>query len=309
MQMPDVPDVRHRFLPVNGTRLHIAEAGPEDAPAVILLHGFPQHWFMWRAVIAALSPARRVLAVDLRGFGWSDAPTSGYSTAQRVHDVLAVMDALGIVRADVIGHDWGGWLALRLALDHPDRVDHLVSISMTHPWPLQRHLAPTVWRWWVTALFEIPMIGDWVLRTRPQVAGWLLARDAVRPAVWTPSLREIYTAVAAEPRRAAAGRRLHSQLIAHDIPRLLLRRDRRRRLTVSALLIGGDHDALLPAAVLTAPAAHTDMITVRTVRGGHFVVDENPEQVISAVLAHLGEPGLPHPPTHKSVSVPDVERP
>jgi pimeloyl-ACP methyl ester carboxylesterase len=285
---PEVPGVRHRFVALDGVRFHVAEAGAPDAPAVLLLHGFPQHWFVWRDVVPHLAAGRRVLAVDLRGSGWSDAPPRGYATADRVGDVLALMDALGVDRADVVGHDWGGWLALRLALDHPDRVRRLVSISMAHPWPLQRHLAPRVWRWWVTALFEVPGLGDRILRTRPWVTGWLLSRDAARPGVWTPALREVYAAVAAEPDRAAAGRRLHARLVVRDIPRLLLGRDRRRRFDTPTLLLVGDRDALLPAAVLTAPAARAHVLTVRTVTGGHFVVDENPHEVAAAVLDHLG---------------------
>jgi pimeloyl-ACP methyl ester carboxylesterase len=279
--------VHHRFCTVAGVRFHIAEAGPPEAPVVLLLHGFPQHWYMWRDVIPRLAATHRVLALDLRGAGRSDAPARGYATADRVRDVLGVLDALGVDRADVVGHDWGGWLGFRLALDHPDRVRRLVSISMAHPWPLQRHLAPRVWRWWVTALFEIPGVGDRILRTRPQLTGWLLSRDAARPEVWTPALREVYAGVVAEPDRAAAGRRLHARLVVHDIPRLLLGRDRHEQLAAPTLLLVGDRDALLPAAVLTVPASRADVLTLRTVPGGHFVVDENPDDVAAEIRAHL----------------------
>ncbi len=285
--MPVVPGVRHRFLRVHGVRLHVAEAGDERAPAVLLLHGFPQHWYVWRELIGPLARCRRVVAVDLRGFGWSDAPARGYSTAERVRDVLGVMDGLGIATADLVGHDWGAWLAFRLALDHPERVDRLVALSMAHPWPLQRHLAPTTWRWWVTALFEVPGVGEWLLRRRPGLTGWLMSRDAAQPSVWSRALRDVYASVAARPDRARAGRRLHGGLVARDIPRLLLGRDRRRRYGVPTLVVVGDRDALLPVAVLTVPAPRTDMITIRTVSGGHFVVDESPAEVTAAVLAHL----------------------
>jgi pimeloyl-ACP methyl ester carboxylesterase len=288
MAMPEVPQVRHRWLAVNGTRLHVAEAGSESAPAVVLLHGFPQHWYTWRALLTALAPTHRVLAIDLRGAGWSDAPRHGYSTDDRVRDVLAVLDELAIPDADVVGHDWGGWVAFRLALDHPARVRRLVAVSTPHPWPQQRYLAPRTWRWWVTALVEIPFVGDRVLR-HPRVTSWLLTRDATSPEVWTPALRAVYTEVAAEPARASAGRRLHSQLVVHDIPRLLLGRDRRRRFEVPTLVVVGDHDALLPAAVLRVPRARAATIAVRVVSGGHFVVDENPEQITAAVLGHLVE--------------------
>ncbi|GAB3042722.1 alpha/beta hydrolase [Parafrigoribacterium mesophilum] len=287
MGIPEVAGVHHRSVSVGGCRLHVATAGDPGAAPVILLHGFPQHWYLWRELMVPLARSRRVIALDLRGFGWSDAPEHGYSTEQRVADVLAVLDALGIDRADVVGHDWGAWLGFRLALDRPDRVRRLVAISMVHPWVMQRHLIPNVWRWWVTVLFELPGLGEWMQRARPRVTGWLLARDAANPAVWTPRLRQMYTSRAAEPARAAAGRRLHGQLIVRDVPRLLLGRDRRRALGAPTLIIGGEHDALLPPDVLTAPRRFADRITVRTIPGGHFLVDENPDQVLTLVAEHL----------------------
>lgn len=286
--MPDVAGVRHRFVDVDGVRLHVAEAGAAGKPAVLLLHGFPQHWYVWRDVIEPLGSSRHVVAIDLRGFGWSDAPARGYSTAARVRDVLAVMDQLGIGCADVIGHDWGGWLAQRLALGHPDRVERVVGISMIHPWPLQRHLAPATWRWWVTMLFEVPFVGEWVLRRHPRVTGWLLSRDARDASVWNPSLRGMYADVASEPSRAKAGRKLHGQLILHDIARLVLGRDRRRGMEVPTLLVVGDNDALFPASVLTVPKARAHTVKVAVVSGGHFVVDESPAEVVAAIREHLG---------------------
>ena len=75
--LPDIPGVVHSHHRANGVRLHVAEAGA-GAP-VLLLHGWPQHWYEWRHLIPALAPERRVICPDLRGFGWSDAPPSGYA--------------------------------------------------------------------------------------------------------------------------------------------------------------------------------------------------------------------------------------
>jgi pimeloyl-ACP methyl ester carboxylesterase len=104
-----------------------------------------------------LAHDRHVIALDMRGFGSSDAPRRGYATFQRMADVLAVLDALGVTRTDIVGHDWGAWLGFRLAVDHPDRVRRLVSISMVHPWVMQRHLIPNLWRWWVTTPWSRPL--------------------------------------------------------------------------------------------------------------------------------------------------------
>jgi pimeloyl-ACP methyl ester carboxylesterase len=286
MDMPDVANVRHRYVDVDGSTIHVAESGEPDAPVVVLLHGFPQHWYMWRYVIGRLASSRRVLAMDFRGFGWSSAPNCGYSTKARVRDVLAVLDRLGVVKADLVGHDWGALVAFCVARDHPERVNRLVGISMVHVWPMQRSLAPSLWRWWVTVLFEWPGIGPWLLQNRPQLTGWLLSRDCEDPGVWTDELKRVYASVAAEPARAKAAQRLHMQLVV-GMPRLLLGRARRRPFAIPTLVIGGGHDALIPPPVLTVPTSRSAVVRVVTVPGGHFVVDENPTDVTKAIQTHL----------------------
>ncbi|MGC5165307.1 alpha/beta fold hydrolase [Luteimicrobium sp. DT211] len=293
--LPDVPGVRHRWVDVRGAAVHVAEAGPDDAPAVVLLHGFPQHWYAWRGVVGDLAHDRRVVVPDLPGFGWSGAPTHGWSTAERALDTLALLDALDLRGpVDVVGHDWGAWLAFRVALDAPDRVRRLVAVSELHPWPLQRKLLPRVWRMWVTALFEVPGLGEAAQRRRA-VLRWFLSRDARDPAVWTDELVDAYAAVAARPEVAYAGRRLHSAFVLHDIARLVLRRDARRPYVVPTLLLGGDRDAYIPPALLTPPRSRAGVLQVRTVPGGHFLLDENPRAVARAVRDHLDarEPAVP----------------
>src|SRR5688572_10298658 len=93
---PPLPGVTHRFLDLDtGVRLHVAEAGPRDATPVLALHGWPQHWWAWRRVIPLLSGEYRLIAPDLRGFGWSEHPADGDFTKQRMaDDAVALLDAL-----------------------------------------------------------------------------------------------------------------------------------------------------------------------------------------------------------------------
>jgi pimeloyl-ACP methyl ester carboxylesterase len=284
--LPHVPDVRHRFVMVRGVRLHLAEAGSDTAPAVVLLHGFPQHWYAWRAVMTALAKDHRVVAVDLPGFGWSDPATHGYSTAERARDVVALLDELGIDSADLVGHDWGGWLAFRVALDAPTRVRRLVSISELHPWPLQRRLLPNVWRIWVTALFEVPGLGAFVQKRR-RIIRWFLTRDAQNPAAWSDDLVDVYATPTARPATARAGQRMHAEFVVRDIARLVLRRDHRRRFETPTLLIAGNRDTYIPPVVVAVPRERAGLVQVQVVEGGHFVLDENPDGITSAIRSHL----------------------
>src|SRR3954465_1925905 len=161
-EIPMVEGVEHRFVDANGIRVHVAEAGAADAPAVLLLHGWPQHWYMWRRVMTALSgeyrlpgPRPRGLGwaggPDLGGFGWTEAPGSGYDGETFAADQVALLDALGLERAHVVGHDWGGWTAMLLGILHAERVDRMVVCNAPHPWS---RLSPGVllelWRSWYT---------------------------------------------------------------------------------------------------------------------------------------------------------------
>jgi pimeloyl-ACP methyl ester carboxylesterase len=144
---PDLPGVEHRYVTTSGgLTIHVAEAGPSDGPPITLVHGFPQHWWAWRRLIGPLaSDGYRVLAPDLRGAGWSDAPRGRYLKADMADDLLAVLDELGIKRSWVAAHDWGGLAGFILLLRHPERIAGFAGFNTVAPWlkldgPNLRHL-------------------------------------------------------------------------------------------------------------------------------------------------------------------------
>jgi len=119
-----------RFIPSNGIEIAIREAG-EGLP-VVLLHGFPELWFSWRAQMAALAAAGWwAIAPDLRGYG--DTGPSGevdaYSMRNLSNDIIGLIDRLGLERVILLGHDFGGALAWSIARDHPDRVMGVISLN------------------------------------------------------------------------------------------------------------------------------------------------------------------------------------
>jgi pimeloyl-ACP methyl ester carboxylesterase len=126
----------HRDISANGIRLHVAEAG--TGPLVVLLHGFPQHWWMWRHQLIGLADAGyRVVAPDLRGYGASDKPPRGYDSMTLAADIAGLVRALGESEAVLVGHDWGGHIAWTAAALQPRTVRKLAILSMPHPlrWP------------------------------------------------------------------------------------------------------------------------------------------------------------------------------
>jgi len=122
--------------------LNVALAGPENAPAVILLHGFPESHRTWRGVAPLLEDKFRLIMPDLRGFGASDQPQEleAYSTDKLVADIFALADALGIDRFALVGHDWGGATAWAAAIRGDPRVERLGIVNSPHPLVFQRSL-------------------------------------------------------------------------------------------------------------------------------------------------------------------------
>ncbi|OWY61326.1 hypothetical protein B7486_64375, partial [cyanobacterium TDX16] len=128
-------ELEHRLLDRPWGQQHVVLAGPPSAPAVLLVHGWPQHWLAWRDVLPALAAEHHVVAVDLRGMGWSDDRTGARpSLAAHVDDLLAVAEGLELDRPALVGHDWGGWLAFRAAMATPARWSQVVGVSITPPW-------------------------------------------------------------------------------------------------------------------------------------------------------------------------------
>ena len=109
----------------------VTVTGPADAPAALLLHGFPQSSHCWRHVLPHLTDFR-VIAPDQRGYSPGARPES-YRINELVGDALGVLDALGVEQAHVVGHDWGAAVSWQLAARHADRVRTLTALSVPHP--------------------------------------------------------------------------------------------------------------------------------------------------------------------------------
>lgn len=162
------------MLDVNGIRLHLSSTG--QGPAVFLLHGFPDTHVVWRKQVGALAAAGyRVLAPDLRGYGRSDAPrgVSAYTLDKLRGDVIGLLDALGIDKVRLVGHDWGGFIGWQLAALAPERIVRYVALSTGHPAAIAR--AGILQRLRMTYMlgFMLPGIAEHTLRA----GDWFILRQ------------------------------------------------------------------------------------------------------------------------------------
>lgn len=125
-----------------GVELDVATAGDPAAPAIILLHGFPESHRTWRYQIAELARTHFVIAPDQRGFARSSKPqgVEHYTPDKPVADLLALASHFGKEHFTLVGHDWGGAIAWMAALQHPDRVERLIIVNAPHPFLFQKSL-------------------------------------------------------------------------------------------------------------------------------------------------------------------------
>jgi pimeloyl-ACP methyl ester carboxylesterase len=126
------------FADVDGVRVRYSDAG--EGPAVVLLHGFASSLDVWDGVMSDIAKTHRVLALDLKGFGWTDRPAGDYSPAAQAELVLKLMSARGIDRAAIVAHSWGASVALSIALAAPQRVTRL---ALYDAWVYEEQIPPT----------------------------------------------------------------------------------------------------------------------------------------------------------------------
>jgi pimeloyl-ACP methyl ester carboxylesterase len=276
---PHVAGVEHRFLHAGGLRMHLAQAG-EGRP-IVMLHGWPQHWYLWRRVIPLLAPHARVLCPDLRGFGWTDAPGRGYDRETMAQDVLALLDELALDRVDLVGHDWGGWIGFLLALRRPERIGRFVALSIMPPWP-SGGLRGLLEAWRIA--YQIPLALPQVGRRMVEHS---LARLVLRTASDAFSEGEIEAFTERlKGERARASELLYRTFLLREALPVFAGRYAGLPLEVPTLLLVGERDAVIPTRAVREQAARADALELELVpETGHFIVDEKPELVADRTLA------------------------
>jgi pimeloyl-ACP methyl ester carboxylesterase len=283
---PHLDGVTHRYVRANGIVFHVAEAGAADGDPVVLLHGWPQHWYEWRHLIGDLAPDHRVLAVDLRGFGWSEAPRRGYLKEEMTTDVLAVLDALELDRVKLVGHDWGGWIGFLACMRAPERFGAFLALGIAHPW----QTPAAGWRELLRIASYQPPIITPGLGYALHRSGWIV-RTALRRGVTDASAFDETTIAAfadnlAEPARARACVRLYRAFVLRELPRMLRNPYLSIRLTVPTRLLLGTEDPAIHPSMLHGWERHADRMSAAHVEGcGHFIAEERPELVAAEARA------------------------
>lgn len=287
---------QHEYVPANGSRFHVATAGPvrthgDTQPLVLLLHGFPQTWWAWRRQLATLSDAGlRVAAMDVRGVGASDKPPSGYDVPTRTRDVAGVVRSLGHDRAIVVGAGTGGVLAWAMAAMQPGVTAGVAALSAPHPLrlhvPGRRLLTPAARRY--LALTQVPGLPERRLVDGDAVAA-VLRTGAARPLPddvvdrYHQGMRIPFVARSS----VEALRWLTRSSLRPDGRRYLAAL--RRRVDVPVLQVHGGRDGFLRRATadVDGAALARDFRFEVVEDAGHYLAEEAPDAVDAVLLEWL----------------------
>ena len=283
--------IEERRVHANGADLHVVLAGPHDGPLVVLLHGFPEHWWTFRHLVPTLAARGfRVAAIDQRGCGESSCPgpIESFGKEMLAKDVIAVIRSLGRERAHVVGHDWGGIVGWWLALAHPEHVERFVAISAPHPDVFAEHLKTSMQlaRSGYVMLFQLPVLPELVLRARRGRLLETMLRASSRVDVPDAEIGVLRRAWLEPGRLEAMLAWYRAVLRAPAGPTPALVRP-------ETLVVWGREDGALDAAMASRSAdACIDGRAVVLDDVGHFVTWEAPDVLAALVIDHLGVPSL-----------------
>lgn len=155
----------HGFIHLEEVRLHYVISGPEGAPLMLFLHGFPEFWYSWRYQIREFNKEYRVVAIDMRGYADSDKPkgVKNYTVEKLISDIRQIVPALGYEHCVLVSHDWGGALAWNFASYHPEMVSKLIVMNCPHGAAFQKFIRKS-WKQfkmsWYMFFFQMPFLPE-----------------------------------------------------------------------------------------------------------------------------------------------------
>jgi pimeloyl-ACP methyl ester carboxylesterase len=274
-------DVEHRFARIDGLRIHYATAGTGDP--LLLLHGWPQHWWEWRHLIGPLSTHYRVICPDIRGLGWSQGRRGGYTFERLARDVVELMDHLRVRRARIVGRDWGLVAGYRACLNWPDRFEQFVALAGVHPWTADGIGLPVLLRPWHVYLLAAQgnSRGLQDRLSRRSLDAW---RYHGR---YSSGEIAVYQERMHTPAAYAATADFNRNVVLHEVPHFL-RHYRMLRLRVPTLHLNGARDPLSEG-VPDRYRDYTDAMELEMIPDcGHFVPEEQPQWLTARLLAFFG---------------------
>lgn len=279
---PDIVGVRRTFVEARGVRFHVTEAGPVDGRPVIALHGWPQHHWVFRDLLGNPPEGLRIIAPDLPGYGWSGPAPHRWAKEDVAADVLALMDTLGVDRALLLGHDWGGFVAYRMLLAEPERFDGYLVCNMAHAWQTPRTTLPHFWRFLAYQPF-VAGVGM-ALQQRTRYLERVIFASGPKNHRVGRAAAKVYAERFRDPVCARAATDTYRTFLLRELPGAAGNPERRRA-TAPIRVLFGMHDFAVHHSLASPDTANADDYTFEPVDAGHFVIDERPDLVRARLIA------------------------
>jgi haloacetate dehalogenase len=291
---PGIPGFEYATREVGPTTYRPGVAG--NGPAVLLLHGFPQTHYCWHRVAPGLAANHTVVVCDLKGYGSSPSAPGGelgegYSKREMAAELVELMAQLGLERFAVVGHDRGGRVAYRMALDYPDTVERLGVLNIVPTVDQFEHMAADAaldyWPWFFLAQpppFAELLVGasaEYVLRHT--LDSWSATPGAIAPDAVERYLRafepETISGICSDYRAAF---HIDRPMDAHD-------RERGHKITCPVLVHWGAEEDASPDGSLPVWRAWADDVRGGPLPGGHFVPEEASEELLASLQSFYTE--------------------
>lgn len=285
-------ELTHAFVKTNSVNLHVVQAGPEDGPLIIFLHGFPEFWYGWRKQLPYFAArGYRVWVPDQRGYNLSDKPRDlqRYNQDYLADDLIGLIDAAGREKAFVVGHDWGAAVLWWAAIKYPERLEKIAILNVPHHSVFRRKLRDSSdqrRRSWYIGFFQIPWLPEALLSPFQVRALARALRNTSRPGAFTDADLAEYRKAWSQPGALTAMLNWYRAVVQRPPAKLPT-----RRVTVPTLVLWGKKDfALAPELAQESVEQCDDGRLVYFDDATHWLQHEEPDRVNALIDEFFSSP-------------------
>jgi len=286
------PGFTNHYLTVNGVKLHYVEGG--SGTPLICLPGWPQNWYSYHPIAVDLAKKFRVILVDIRGMGSSETPESGYDKKNMAKDIMELVQQIGLEKIHIMGHDIGGMVAMSFAFNYPEFTEKLIVLDGSHPSEgiMQMPLIPYAgtftgkmdanmpYAWWM-GFNQVKGLPEKILEGRFQyLLDWLFEYVMIDDRIMTSFERAVYASQYNKVDRIRASNAWY-QSFTQDIE------DSKTYEQLNMPVLGIGSYVSYNYMKMGLPFVAKDVNVIGILDSGHYLFEEQPEQVLEAVLGFL----------------------
>lgn len=285
MQLPEVTGVSHSSITINGAKLHVAQAG--KGKPLLLLHGWPQHWYVWRKLIPLLKNNFQLIMPDLPGLGWSDIPRNKDFRKEKLADtIIQLINALQVKQVDLVGHDWGGWIGFLACLKKPELFRKYVALGISYPFGVTHLPLSQYRRFFYQIPLAAPLLGKNTVRYIPSFTEWMLMTGTKKKEIWTKEDLHWFSSLLQHPQKAEASSLYYRNFLTKELLPLYKGKYKNKIFQTQTMLLIGENDPVINPSLFQN--FHEDIVKLKFIKDcGHFIPEEQPERTAKEIEAFL----------------------